>query len=219
MDIRGYIFDIDHTLLNSDDAHISAALWAFDQHGLKRTAADILAHFDKATDDIFRLVAGPDYRGDPLVIAQEKTVKFIETVANVPHYPRVNAILAKIHENGGKIAFVSNNYNEVIEAMLVAYGWDKISEGFVGIDDVTNRKPHPEMVLQALNKLQLKPEECVMIGDSAYDVQAGEGAGTHTIGVCTGHYTREQFEDGKVRPNIILDSITALEDMIPLSFE
>lgn len=48
-------------------------------------------------------------------------------------------------------------------------------------DDVTHHKPHPEPLLLASKKLRVKPSECVYVGDSHSDIQAGKSAGMKTV--------------------------------------
>ncbi|PIQ68899.1 MAG: hypothetical protein COV91_01665 [Candidatus Taylorbacteria bacterium CG11_big_fil_rev_8_21_14_0_20_46_11] len=48
-------------------------------------------------------------------------------------------------------------------------------------DDVTHYKPHPEPLLLAAKKLRVKPSECVYVGDSNTDIEAGKAAGMKTI--------------------------------------
>ncbi|SRR6056297_850445 len=217
--IKGYIFDIDHTLLNSDKAHIDAALEAFKHFGVSRTYEDVLKYFDKATDEIFSLVTGEDYH-NPKEIADLKTELLINQIKKdrdvAPLYPHVPEIFSEILEEGGKIGIVSNNFDSVIEAIIEAYGWqDKVSD-YVGIDQVKKRKPHPEMVKKMIDKIQLSPQECAMIGDSIYDAQAGLSAGAFAVSVCTGHFSEKDFQ--KVSPHLILESISDLYDLLPLKF-
>ena len=75
MHVKGYIFDIDHTLINSDKAHIDSAIEAFNNFGLDRTWEEITRYFDTATDEIFELVTNGDY-DNPAEIAAEKSKIF-----------------------------------------------------------------------------------------------------------------------------------------------
>jgi phosphoglycolate phosphatase-like HAD superfamily hydrolase len=61
----------------------------------------------------------------------------------------------------------------------------------VGREDVTRRKPHPEVVLRCLDELELEPGEAVYVGDSQIDIEAGRAAGLRTVGVLTGASSRE----------------------------
>jgi pyrophosphatase PpaX len=93
------------------------------------------------------------------------------------------------------------------------HNWDKISVGFIGVDDVQKSKPDPEMVLKSIEKLGMFPYQTVMIGDSTYDILAGKAAGAMTIAVCTKH-SADVFQ--KIGADIILDSITNLKEFLPL---
>ncbi|TFH27533.1 MAG: HAD family hydrolase, partial [Promethearchaeota archaeon] len=112
-----------------------------------------------------------------------------------------------------KIIFVSNNYNRIIEKMLQHQQWDQISEGFIGVDNVKNAKPDPEMIHLALHKLDTSPGESVMIGDSLYDIQAGQAAGTKTIALCTKHPS-SIFEP--LQPDLILGEFRDILPYLPL---
>jgi pyrophosphatase PpaX len=214
--IKGYIFDLDHTLLESDRAQIDAALMVFRDYGLIKTESDVLPHFDKATDDMMKSIAGEAIPLDAHQLGLEHTRNLLKLIPAIPLYLNADGVLHKIHVIGGKITFASNNYNDVIAAILKHFKWDVISMGFIGIDAVVHRKPHPEMVQKAVDLLQLSPEECVMVGDSLFDIRAGKSAGTYTVAVCTGSFQECDF--APLRPNLIIKSIGDLFEYIPLGF-
>lgn len=55
-------------------------------------------------------------------------------------------------------------------------------------------KPHPQMLLDILDDLGVKPEEALMVGDTTYDLEMARGARTAAVGVCTGGHCREDLE-------------------------
>ncbi len=114
------------------------------------------------------------------------------------------------------VRFASSNYNRVIDAIIAHFGWSQIAMNYIGMDDVLNGKPDPEMLLKAAAKISVDPSECVMIGDSLYDIEAGKRAGMKTIGVCTGGNTPESFSS--LNPDLILDQIGDLRFYFPLEF-
>lgn len=60
---------------------------------------------------------------------------------------------------------------------------------------MANGKPSPDMILRALSKVKIKPDEVVMVGDSTSDMQMGRNAEVKAcIGVLTGHTPREKLE-------------------------
>ncbi|HEX2091580.1 MAG TPA: HAD-IA family hydrolase [Longimicrobiaceae bacterium] len=61
-------------------------------------------------------------------------------------------------------------------------------------EDVAEPKPHPEPVLFALERLGVRPEEAVFVGDSPHDMAAGRAAGTRTAGALWGPFPRAALE-------------------------
>ena len=53
----------------------------------------------------------------------------------------------------------------------------------IAYDHVKKVKPDPEPIYLALEQLDSKPEEAMMVGDNFHDVLAGKNAGTKTVGV------------------------------------
>ena len=71
-----------------------------------------------------------------------------------------------------------------------------------------NRKPHPEPLLTALQRLGAQPPEAIMIGDSIVDIQSAQAAQIR-VGVLThGHGTREVLTSA--HPDWIVDSLSEL---------
>ena len=64
----------------------------------------------------------------------------------------------------------------------------------VGADEVTHPKPHPEPVLQALERLRAPATDTVFIGDSPHDLVSGRAAGVRTGAALWGPFSREWLE-------------------------
>ena len=56
------------------------------------------------------------------------------------------------------------------------------------------KKPDPEGVFLIMEKLQVKPEECLYFGDTNTDMKTGKAAGLDTVGVLWGFRGREELE-------------------------
>lgn len=215
MNISGFILDIDNTLLNTAEIHLKAWHFILKKYGINKTDDEIRIHFGKPTRDMSRLFTG--YYDDILAekITTEKTEKFASYIPDIKYIPGVKDTLELIHSNNNRICFASASYNYLIVDFIKKFEWDKISIGFIGLDDVTNSKPHPEMILKAIKKLQLPPEECVVIGDSFHDIESGKRAGTKTIGVCTGENNYQDFISKN--PDLILESFSNIINHFPLN--
>lgn len=69
-------------------------------------------------------------------------------------------------------------------------------------------KPEPIMVNCVLKKLEIRPEDTVIVGDRLYtDIATGKNAGVDTICVLSGEATMEDIESGDVKPTWIFDSV------------
>ena len=77
-----------------------------------------------------------------------------------------------------KQAIVSSKLREQYEIDIVSKGIDQYMEAVILQDDTTFHKPHPEPLLKCIEKLNLKPEEVIYIGDAQSDYEASK---THTL--------------------------------------
>lgn len=78
------------------------------------------------------------------------------------------------------------------------------------LDDMAHAKPHPFMPENIMEIAGVKPEETVLVGDAASDMQMAWNAGIEPIAVLTGHLTREEAE--KLGVKHIIQDVTLLED-------
>jgi HAD superfamily hydrolase (TIGR01662 family) len=215
-EIKGFILDIDGTLLNSLPIHLKAWKYMLAQRNIFIADEEISRHFSKSTWQIAQIIT---YSSDVTLakeMAQLKTDKFIELIPEIPMFPGVTETLLKIKDMGGKIMLASSNMNRVINKMMSVFNWNQICDGYLGTEDITHPKPHPEMIEKACKTLHIPPNECVMIGDSIYDIQAGKNAGTKTIAVCTGYINPSQFS--VKNPDLILKQFSDLNRLLPLNF-
>ncbi len=213
--IDGFILDIDGTLLDSTPIHLMSWKEALRELGIEKKDDEITYYFGNPTDKIAEHLLGEGNQNLLEKLKKRKTDVLIENIGEIPVYPKVEKILRKIIDLGGKIVFASSNFNRVLDKIYTTNGWDSISEGFVGIDNIARPKPDPEMIYRSLEMLGLvsSPEKAIMIGDSTYDLEAGKAAGTKTAVVCTKHSREEWLE---YNPDLILKNFGQLYDLLPL---
>jgi len=73
-------------------------------------------------------------------------------------------------------------------------------------------KPYPHPILFAAQEMGVKPEECLMIGDTTVDMRAGRSAGAQTVGVLCGFGEEEELR--KLGADFILKSTGELADIL-----
>jgi len=84
----------------------------------------------------------------------------------------------------------------------------------VTASDVTKNRPNPDMILLAMEKLNIEDAASVIkVGDSTIDIEEGRNAGClYNIGVTTGAHTKEELSTAN--PNYIFDNIYDLKSII-----
>lgn len=92
-------------------------------------------------------------------------------------------LLFLLKNKGFRLALVSQNESRMIETMLHWLGIRDYFEVILSIDEITHLKPHPEIYLLAVQKLGLKPAECVVIEDSKDGVGSAKNARMKCIGI------------------------------------
>ncbi|MEM1036279.1 MAG: HAD-IA family hydrolase [Pseudomonadota bacterium] len=105
--------------------------------------------------------------------------------------PGVVELLTMAAQEGAKLAFVTTTYRQNIDAIAQGARPKLDLNGFDAImttNDVEQTKPHPEIYEKALNRLSLKPGECLAIEDSETSLKAAKAAGIETI-ITPGQFT------------------------------
>ena len=100
--------------------------------------------------------------------------------------------------------------NSFIERAKAVYGIPELS--VVTCEDVAKTKPDPEGILKLMKKLNVKPDEVVLLGDHAVDMQAARAARVHGIGISHGFGTPAELKEaGAIR---IVDDLASLPKLI-----
>ena len=125
--------------------------------------------------------------------------------------PGVDQMLAKLK---GKypMAVVSARDENGTMRFLEQFDLVKYFDVIVTGQSAEYTKPYPDPVLFAAKKMNVKPEECLMIGDTTVDIRAGKSAGAQTIGVLCGF--GEEPELRKQGAGMILKNTSELADLL-----
>jgi arabinose operon protein AraL len=75
-------------------------------------------------------------------------------------------------------------------------------------------KPSPQMIAAALQRMELQPQQVLMVGDRLEtDILMGHQAGTATALVLTGVTSRDQLNRSQIRPHYVLESVGEVTDL------
>jgi HAD superfamily hydrolase (TIGR01509 family) len=79
-------------------------------------------------------------------------------------------------------------------------------------EQVAEFKPSPQPYLKAIGDFHLAPKECIVVGDEPVDMLGGKRAGTRTIGLPQGFYSRDELEEAGA--DSIITSLNALPSIL-----
>lgn len=190
---KGIIFDMDGTILDSQDAHYRSWDRAVREGGFPHSKAEIFAQFGKTTEAITIALCPTADAPEVARISLLKEAYFHDDIPSLALFEGIPALFASIKQRGKRICIASSNDNRTIDAILRHVRLDSVVDGFTGLDDIVRGKPDPEMIVMSASKLGLAPKDCIVVGDTAYDVLAGNAASCFTVGVLTGTFTRDRL--------------------------
>ncbi|MCW4017314.1 MAG: HAD family phosphatase [Candidatus Bathyarchaeota archaeon] len=116
-----------------------------------------------------------------------------------------------------KMGLASMNNRQVIDSLLKALDVDKFFSVVVTVDDVSKSKPDPEIFLKTALKLGSKPEDCMVLEDSIFGVQAAKAGNMSCVAVAQGAYTDAEL--GKANADLIVDSLRETEQIVKFVLE
>ena len=219
-ELRALLFDVDGTLAETEEVHRVAFNTAFAEAGLDWVwSVDLYRALLAVTGGKERIrhyldKYRPEYvrpaNLDELIVAlhQAKTRIYTETVADggVPLRPGVRRLLAQARAAGLRMAIATTTTPENVTALLntslapEGEGWfEVIAAGSM----VPKKKPAPDIFIYAMERMGVKPEECLALEDSENGLIAARAAGLKTL-VTVSDFTQGHDFSGAV---LLLDHL------------
>jgi HAD superfamily hydrolase (TIGR01509 family) len=185
---RAVIFDVDGTLVDSNDAHASAWQDVLREFQFPRAFADIRRLIGMGGDKLLPALTGISSDGElGKRIVARRARRFREAYLHgLRPFPEVRALLARIAADGFRVGIASSAKQDELDALLEIAGVTDLIHRQTSSDDVDASKPDPDAVHAALAKLRISSAAAVMVGDTPYDVQAAGRAGVPAIAVRSG---------------------------------
>jgi pyrophosphatase PpaX len=191
--LRAVLFDLDGTLLDSIGLIVDAMHHAFE--GFGGTVPADSAWMAGIGTPLFKQFALYARSAEELDMLRERyrAYQFIHHDDVIKEYPGTTAVLENLHARGLAMGIVTSKGDELARRGLELTGLARFLPVVVSADSVTKYKPEPEPVLLALERLDVRADEALMMGDSPHDISSGNAAGVRTIGALWGPFTREQI--------------------------
>lgn len=198
MQFRCLLFDLDGTLVDSRaDLVTSVNLMLAELNRPRLSDSQVISFIGEGA----RLLVERSLRAKPGASPSEADVDHALDVFKRHYgqhlldqtrlYPEVGSTLQSLAHLPK--AIVTNKPFEFTQALLDGIGLSKFFKVILGGDSLPERKPSPMMLIEAAKACGAQISECLMIGDSRVDVEAGKAAGMKTCGYIPGFRGRTEL--------------------------
>lgn len=181
--VRGVIFDVDGTLVDSNDAHANAWVDAFREAGFDVAFARIRDMIGMGGDKIIPDVTGWDAKSaEAKALAARRGDIFNERyLPTLEPFPDVRALFERMRADGLELSIATSAKPDELEKLLrIANVADLVSET-ASKKKGERSKPDPDIVETAVGRSDFDAVQLVMVGDTPYDIEASGRAGVRSI--------------------------------------
>jgi HAD superfamily hydrolase (TIGR01509 family) len=218
--VAAVIFDLDGTLIDSIDIYFTIVENALKRLNLPAVSRNQILAAAENEEFKWELVLPQDVLNRKAEIIDEAWAVINEIAPqmfadNLELIQGAGQIVESLSSNGLKIGLVTSTQRQYLETKMQPLknaGVDNLFDAIITSDDVEKRKPAPDPLITCAQLLDMKPGNCVYVGDTTTDIKAGKAAGMRTIGVLTGfdEYGALEKED----PDAIIENVQNLLEVI-----
>ena len=205
------ILDIDGTLVDTNYHHVIAWYRAFKRHDIVLPLWRIHRHIGMGGDQVVGALAGEDVelkRGDDIRAAEKEL--YFELIEEVEPFEGARGLIETLKKRRHPVVLASSAKAEEVDRYLDLLDARQLADGWTTSADVEATKPHPDLVIAAVEKAG--GGKAVMVGDTPWDCESARGAGVPTVCVLTGGFSEDELRDaGAVA---VFESITQLAERL-----
>lgn len=189
--LQGVIFDVDGTLVDSNEAHAGSWVDTLREVGIKVSFDVIWPMIGMGGDKLLPSAAGIESDSDLGRKLSERRWEIFQR----DYLPRLKpmrgsrALVQRMKSDGLSLVVASSASGNELGALMEAAEVADLIEVRTSSSDAEDSKPDPDIVQAAVRKSGLKPDNLIMLGDTPYDVQAAIGAHVKLVGLLCGGWT------------------------------
>ena len=210
--VKGILFDLDGTIVDSKDAYLEAAKIAFQALGQKPPTTQTALQIPRRLE-----------QNQPIDdITQGNTQQFLDmylktfyaiTEVKTKLIPNIQTTLQTLQQKARLALITMRNVPKTtitkeLEKFNIAHYFTHI----ITAQDTHKPKPSPEALIKTLQAIDVQICDCLIIGDSVSDIKAGKAAGAITAAVLSGLFSQQEL--AKLNPDLILKDVTQLPNFI-----
>lgn len=189
-------FDVDGTLVDSNEQHVNAWALAFREAGHPQELEDIRRQIGKGADLLIPMLMPAV---DPAVcdMIAEAHSRYFEDMYldNIRPFGGASDHIRKVHDDGGKVVLVSSAGRPELDHYVDLLDVASSVSASTSADDVDRSKTAPDIFDVAMNKAGVEPSDGIAVGDTVYDIEAAGRSGMVSIGLLSGAFGDAELRD------------------------
>ena len=208
--IKGIIFDLDGTLLSTDNDLCTAVN---DVRAFFRCEPLDIEVIKSYLGDGIRMLVTRSLPNEYLMYlddAVELFHAFYASCYNDTTFPYESVIeTLKILQVNYRLSVVSNKAQKYVDQLVKAHFCDIKFDSVYGDDENHKRKPDPQGIIESMNHMGCEKNEIILVGDSTVDIETAQKFGIPVCPVAWGFQSKETlYEMSKIEP------INSMSDLI-----
>ena len=181
--LKAVLFDVDGTLVDSNDAHATAWVRAFADHDITVDPIEVRRCIGMGGDKLMPRVSGieEDSPQGTAIAERRGEIFTTEFLPALKPFRDADRLVAKVKQLGLRAVAASSAREDELTKLLKIAGAESLMDAKTSSDDADQSKPAPDIIHAALQRAKALPAEAVMIGDTPYDVAAARKAGVRVV--------------------------------------
>jgi N-acetyl-D-muramate 6-phosphate phosphatase len=205
-DIRGVLFDLDGTLLDTAPDLIRVLNQVRVEQGREPLPFELArTQVSHGSSGLIRL-GFPDLSGDALEALRLRLLDLYSAQVSIDTtlFDGCQFVLDELAARAMPWGIVTNKPGFLTTPLLASLGLGEFAGCVVSGDTLPQRKPHPAPLLLAASQLSLQPGQCLYVGDAERDVQSAQAAGMPVLVARYGYLGPDDNPEGW-KPDALID--------------
>ena len=197
--IRSLVFDVDGTLVNSNDAHAHAWVKAFADNGHTVAFETVRPLIGMGGDKVLPETIGVEKDSDEgkKISQRRKEVFLSEYLPHLQAFPQALDLLKYLHEHDFRLVTATSAEPDELSGLLRVLGPHAADLFYkeTSSKDAPSSKPDPDIMEVALRRTGFSADQVLMVGDTGYDISAAAKVGIQTIAFRSGGWKDSDLKD------------------------